>query len=294
MEEPLPKLSWFPLYVEKILSSSSWLQMKDYQRGWYIQLLLLSAHSVRPGYLPLDGSLWRLAGARTKQYFEQESVVVMACFKRRQMDGREWIYNERLVRVLEQQARRQMDFDRRGKKGSGKDDQRQTSLSFSSSTISISPDLIQKTVEELFEYYCNTFTRDPRYKLTESRRMACAHRLMELAEENGGDFDVAKQAGMQAIGNLSRSEFHVAHGYCDWLDHIFKSPEVFQKRLDMRSSPVVLQPGTRAGFFADPEFGKNEDLDRWLSSGVQDTQVLKRAQSERDPIPPERHRVING
>ena len=159
MEEPLPKLSWFPLYVEKILSSSSWLQMKDYQRGWYIQLLLLSAHSVRPGYLPLDGSLWRLAGARTKQYFEQESVVVMACFKRRQMDGREWIYNERLVRVLEQQARRQMDFDRRGKKGSGKDDQRQTSLSFSSSTISISPDLIQKTVEELFEYYCNTFTK---------------------------------------------------------------------------------------------------------------------------------------
>jgi hypothetical protein len=46
--------------------------MKDYQQAWYLNLLFASWVSERLGYLPDDGQLWRLANARTRQFFEKE------------------------------------------------------------------------------------------------------------------------------------------------------------------------------------------------------------------------------
>lgn len=100
----MEKLDWLPLYIDNLLSSPAWLDMKDYQRGWYIQLLLRSTRSERLGYLPLDGQLWRLAGARSQIFFDQESARVMACFKVRQFDGLDWIYNPKLLSVMEDQS----------------------------------------------------------------------------------------------------------------------------------------------------------------------------------------------
>lgn len=286
MTEPLPKLSWFPLYVEKILSSASWLQMKDYQRGWYIQLLLLSAHSERPGYLPLDGPLWRLAGAHSEQYFHRESAAVLACFKRLQLDGREWIYNERLLAVLQEQSRKQQSAEKRSGKSSGKVEDQQPLLPLSFSSSRFSPEILVQAVEDLFQYYCKTFRRESRYKLTEPRKAACLARLAECLADNGGDLHGAKQTATQAIDNLSRSEFHVNHGYCDWNDHLFKSPETFQKRLDMKAAPATLQPGSENGAFGDPSFGRNEHLQDLLSSlGWENRKMLKQVQRERDPLP---------
>lgn len=80
--------------------------MKDFQRGWYIQLLLMCARSKRVGYLPLDERLWALAGAHRREMWEQHNSAVMACFKTRTFDGLVWIYNERLLRTIEEQTSR--------------------------------------------------------------------------------------------------------------------------------------------------------------------------------------------
>jgi hypothetical protein len=98
------KLDWFPLYVNRILASRRWQQMKDYQRGWYITLLIAAADSEKPGYLPLTQGLWELAGASSEGFFKKESVLVMQCFKAQEIDGREWIYNERLLLTLKEQS----------------------------------------------------------------------------------------------------------------------------------------------------------------------------------------------
>ncbi len=291
MSDRLPKLNWFPVYVEKILSSASWLQMKDYQRGWYIQLLLLAAHSERPGYLPLDGPLWRLAGAHSEQYFQRESAAVLACFKRRQMDGREWIYNERLLSVLEEQARKQQAAEKRSGKSSGKDEDPQPTLplSFSSSQFESGEhaEELRTTVKDLFQHYCRLFGKEGRYKLTESRAEACAARLRECLSDNGGNLSAAKTMALQAMENLGRSEFHTTHGYCDWNDHIFKSLEIFQKRLDMKVAPTIVQPGSGNGAFADPNFGKNDHLKEWLGDiDWENRAMLKKVKRERDPLPP--------
>lgn len=81
--------------------------MRDFQRGWYMQLLLLSAdNSERLGYLKLDSDLWKLAGAMRKDFFDSHKSVVLACFKTKEIDGEPWIYNERLLKTIEDQLQK--------------------------------------------------------------------------------------------------------------------------------------------------------------------------------------------
>ena len=171
MDGSVSKLAWVKLYIGDILEAPDWAQMKDYQRGWYIQLLLRSTRSERRGYLPYDGSLWRLAGAHTKQYWDDHSAVVMACFKRRQENGREWIYNERFLRMLEEtETKIRTGEEKRSRNRSGKQEGQETLPLFSSFPVAV--DLLKKTVDELFELYREAFCRDSRYTLTESRQNA--------------------------------------------------------------------------------------------------------------------------
>jgi hypothetical protein len=100
----MEKLDWLPLYIDRLLSSPAWKHMKDYQRGWYIQLLLNCTRSKRLGYLTLDENLWKIAGAHSRPMWESHKGAVMACFKIRQCDGIEEIYNERLLSVMEEQS----------------------------------------------------------------------------------------------------------------------------------------------------------------------------------------------
>jgi len=80
--------------------------MKDFQRGWYMQLMLLCAVSQRPGYIASTERLWELAGAHRRDFWELHKSAVMACFKTRTIDGTEWIYNERLLHTIEHQHRK--------------------------------------------------------------------------------------------------------------------------------------------------------------------------------------------
>jgi len=75
--------------------------MKDYQRGWYFQLLIESCASPRPGYLRLDSNLWSIAGAKRRDFWESHKAAVLACFKVREMEGQSWLYNERMLHTIE-------------------------------------------------------------------------------------------------------------------------------------------------------------------------------------------------
>ena len=80
--------------------------LKDYQQAWFLNLLFASWQSERPGYLPDDGQLWRLANARTRQFFEKECAAVLCMFEREgtTTDGAIWIYNRGLVEIYDEQV----------------------------------------------------------------------------------------------------------------------------------------------------------------------------------------------
>lgn len=102
----MEKLTWLPVIIDKVLSSPAWNDMEDFQRGWYVQLLLRCTRSERLGYLRLDGQTWRIAGARTEQFWNSQNAVVLACFKIRSFDGQDWLYNDSLLSVMEDQSQK--------------------------------------------------------------------------------------------------------------------------------------------------------------------------------------------
>jgi hypothetical protein len=98
-------LDWFPFYVHRFIGDVRYRALKDYQQAWYLNLLFASWISERPGYLPDDGQLWRLANARTRQYFEKECGPVLGMFEREGSiaDGGVWIYNRVLLKIYDEQ-----------------------------------------------------------------------------------------------------------------------------------------------------------------------------------------------
>jgi hypothetical protein len=108
-------LDWFPFYVHRFIGDVRYRALKDYQQAWYLNLLFASWISERPGYLPDDGQLWRLANARTRQYFDKEAAPVLGMFEREgsTTDGAVWIYNRTLLKIYDEQV---LKFHRKQKK----------------------------------------------------------------------------------------------------------------------------------------------------------------------------------
>jgi len=102
------KLDWFPFYFQRFKASEAW-KLPDYQWCWYMKLLIESADSPLPGYLPgsLD-KLWRLAGAKSEHYFAKWGgpELVSRLFCRTEIEGQTWIYNKRMLQVIHQQDRK--------------------------------------------------------------------------------------------------------------------------------------------------------------------------------------------
>jgi len=102
------KLDWFPLYFQRLKGSPAW-KLKDYQFAWYMKMLIESADSPIPGYLPgsLD-KLWQIAGAKSQPYFEKFGgcELVSRLFRRTEISGQAWIYNERMLQVIHQQSQK--------------------------------------------------------------------------------------------------------------------------------------------------------------------------------------------
>lgn len=87
-----------PVAPRRFLASDRFEHLKDFQTGWYFRLWLHMA--VNGGGLPLDRNLWRLAGARTEQFWTQNAAAVLACFEVREVMGKKEIYSERLLNSL--------------------------------------------------------------------------------------------------------------------------------------------------------------------------------------------------
>jgi hypothetical protein len=119
-------LEWFPLYVYRITADARYRGLQDYQQAWFLNLLFASWLSERPGYLPDDGQLWRLANARTRQFFEKESEPVLRMFEREgsATDDAVWIYNRALLQIYEEQV---LKFHRKKRKSTKSTNDDQTS-----------------------------------------------------------------------------------------------------------------------------------------------------------------------
>ena len=119
-------LEWFPFYVHRLVGDVRYRALKDYQQAWYLNLLFASWVSERPGYLADDGQLWRLANARTRQFFEKECEPILCMFEREGSitDGAVWIYNRVLLEIYDEQV---LKFHKRKRKSSKVTDDNTTS-----------------------------------------------------------------------------------------------------------------------------------------------------------------------
>ncbi len=108
-------LAWFPFDVHRVTGDMNYRNLKDYHQAWYLNLLFASWISERPGYLLDDGQLWRLANARTRQFFEKECEPVLRMFEREgsTTDGAVWIYNRTMVEIYDEQV---LKFHRKKRK----------------------------------------------------------------------------------------------------------------------------------------------------------------------------------
>lgn len=86
-------------------------------------------------------------------------------------------------------------------------------------------------VGKLFDYYCLRVKRNrTQYTLTEKRIAKGLSRWEECLL--GRTEDEATERFKKAIDNLSSTEYNMENGYYDWIDHLCKSTEEFEKRLN--------------------------------------------------------------
>lgn len=102
-------LRWLPAPVPGLWVPAG---LKDFQVGWFVNLLVASLQSEIPGYLILckEGCsgcpvcLWTVAGSRHPESFRREGSLVTAHFSLAQIpDGRRVLYFPPLVKVISQQ-----------------------------------------------------------------------------------------------------------------------------------------------------------------------------------------------
>ena len=255
--ERLQKLDWIPLYLHRLKASRTWA-MPDFQWCWFMKLIIELADSETPGYLPNDVDvLWRLAGARTRDFFlKRDGAGLVDREFRRTADGLR-IYNARLLEVLKEQNEKL----HRKKQPAEEKPLSLSALGFSS----IKNEDLKASVCRLFSYYQEILERDARYKLTGRRAEMCERRLLECLQAANGDLAKAEASAKDAIYNLACSRFHVQNGHTDWIDHIFGSPEVFQKRLSMGPGFVAEKPAPISSpekSYADslPELAPDNDV----------------------------------
>jgi hypothetical protein len=122
-----PVKEFFPFYVDRFIRDARYRNLQDYQQAWYLNLLAEAWVSERPGYLLDNEQLWRLANARTRQFFEKErEPVTKRMFEREgpTADGVVWIYNPMLLHIYEEQV---LKFHKRRRKSSKSTDDNTTS-----------------------------------------------------------------------------------------------------------------------------------------------------------------------
>jgi hypothetical protein len=93
--------------------------------------------------------------------------------------------------------------------------------------------VIREAVERVFDFYCMKFGRDKhRYALTADRRSKAESRMRERVRARLGDHALAETDLADAVFNLAECDYNRDNGFVDWTDHIFKSQDCFEKRMN--------------------------------------------------------------
>jgi hypothetical protein len=103
----ITELNWLPIPLDFWVPAG----LKDFQQGWFINLLRASLQSENMGYLILceegcsgcHACLWRVANAHHPEYFKKHCSLVLACFNSAQIAGRRVLYFQKLVEKVNKQ-----------------------------------------------------------------------------------------------------------------------------------------------------------------------------------------------
>jgi hypothetical protein len=101
------ELKWLPIPLDLWVPAG----LKDFQEGWFINLLRASLRSENLGYLILceegcsgcPACLWRVANAHHPEHFKKHCSLVLACFNSAQIAGHRVLYFSKLVETLKGQ-----------------------------------------------------------------------------------------------------------------------------------------------------------------------------------------------
>jgi hypothetical protein len=112
------ELKWLPIPPDLWIPAG----LKDFQEGWFVNLLRASLRSENTGYLILckegcsgcPACLWRVANAHHPEYFRKHSSLVLACFNSAQIAGRQVLYFPKLVDTLSKQLSKIRNHRSRG------------------------------------------------------------------------------------------------------------------------------------------------------------------------------------
>jgi hypothetical protein len=97
-------LKWLPIPLDLWVPAG----LKDFQEGWFINLLRASLRSEYLGYLILceegcsgcSACLWRVANAHHPEYFRKHGSLVLACFNCAQIAGHRVLYFPKLAETV--------------------------------------------------------------------------------------------------------------------------------------------------------------------------------------------------
>ena len=252
---------WMPLYIGDYLADTSHL---DAQRhGCY---LLWMMHYWRKGPLPnniddlitagklRDKDAPSIAQALLTEFFVLDSDGTWHQ-KRQDIEKARW---QEKVKKANEKAKRAASVRWKDNAPSNAPSIAQALLtpcpSPSSSTYtSAARKKVRECVSELFDYYCLRVKRNKtQYTLTEKRVAKGISRWEECLA--GRTESEAMERFKKAIDNLSSTEYNMENGYYDWIDHLCKNTEEFEKRLNW----IKPNGGTNGHYQAESKYQRAE------------------------------------
>lgn|SRR6266568_638536 len=98
----LPRLDWIP--NKRTLRAPRHLLKEEFQRDWFNTLRDAMFDNLEmQGYLLKTDDLWRIAGARTRAFWNANCAAVMACFGSATVSGQEVIFLRSQLEVMDEQ-----------------------------------------------------------------------------------------------------------------------------------------------------------------------------------------------
>lgn len=128
-----------PVEIDPWFASAAVQAMKDFQRWWFMSLLLRGWQLDPPCHLPNDqNKLWMLAGAASFDAWKKHSAIVLAEFD--SVGDGQWLLNKHQYDLYLKKLAVNKSYSSRGKEGAGKRELNRSSaqaqLSNSSSNVS--------------------------------------------------------------------------------------------------------------------------------------------------------------